>query len=715
MIHKPGSPCVGSARKKDKHNRRSIANNSSSIQPSLVFRITYGQGNGPSLLRRTFLEAGMSEFDPEHHSENQWDLWWKGFRFRECELALLKTSQRVNHHPAPLGRQTDITRKDGLLRAIRHMCVTYPKCSSLLLFPTTFNLPREEHRFVSAFCQRARSARTKLCIQNQHTKGEELCDRCLAEGCTELEHQTQMESLPSQNIWILKPADMSRGRGVFVFNQLEDLVYISKSVVQKYISDVLLIEGYKFDLRLYAVVPSYSPFIVYICTEGLIRFATEPYNLSDLKNVYSHLTNSSINISGPGYSIDKTGIGLGCKWTIGQFRQWMADRNINDRFLWIRIQALIILTLLSQASETPKVPNAYELLGFDILVDSHLRPWLLEVNANPSLSNQCMVDEVVKKPLLNSILEMLRLEQSPMGYADERVLYSASLRTHMFPNKSYKDDAKKDPIGHAQREPASHREGAEKSALTQELLSSLGHGESDLSIPRADQAMNNHWFKGGTSYSLLDFKSPSTDNRRNRNGVSFSIGSVRDAPFMLNSINASTDKQLVSNRSWLDANEYSQETCPLYGPGSEWLLPELTSLRIRFSSSLEMNIQMNKLARQRNCSPSSLSSKSTINRLSESKNDFNCHFACENWLIQEKSRAGHKIIPHAFGQLKLAFPFNLIARIACAKERGGYPDQRLIVQQVGRLVQYYARLTKGTAPSTDYSVIDIPEIWEVRQ
>ncbi|CAH8462960.1 unnamed protein product [Dicrocoelium dendriticum] len=631
MIHKPGSPCVGSARKKDKHNRRSIANNSSSIQPSLVFRITYGQGNGPSLLRRTFLEAGMSEFDPEHHSENQWDLWWKGFRFRECELALLKTSQRVNHHPAPLGRQTDITRKDGLLRAIRHMCVTYPKCSSLLLFPTTFNLPREEHRFVSAFCQRARSARTKLCIQNQHTKGEELCDRCLAEGCTELEHQTQMESLPSQNIWILKPADMSRGRGVFVFNQLEDLVYISKSVVQKYISDVLLIEGYKFDLRLYAVVPSYSPFIVYICTEGLIRFATEPYNLSDLKNVYSHLTNSSINISGPGYSIDKTGIGLGCKWTIGQFRQWMADRNINDRFLWIRIQALIILTLLSQASETPKVPNAYELLGFDILVDSHLRPWLLEVNANPSLSNQCMVDEVVKKPLLNSILEMLRLEQSPMGYADERVLYSASLRTHMFPNKSYKDDAKKDPIGHAQREPASHREGAEKSALTQELLSSLGHG------------------------------------------------------------------------------------CPLYGPGSEWLLPELTSLRIRFSSSLEMNIQMNKLARQRNCSPSSLSSKSTINRLSESKNDFNCHFACENWLIQEKSRAGHKIIPHAFGQLKLAFPFNLIARIACAKERGGYPDQRLIVQQVGRLVQYYARLTKGTAPSTDYSVIDIPEIWEVRQ
>ncbi|CAH8463011.1 unnamed protein product [Dicrocoelium dendriticum] len=571
MIHKPGSPCVGSARKKDKHNRRSIANNSSSIQPSLVFRITYGQGNGPSLLRRTFLEAGMSEFDPEHHSENQWDLWWKGFRFRECELALLKTSQRVNHHPAPLGRQTDITRKDGLLRAIRHMCVTYPKCSSLLLFPTTFNLPREEHRFVSAFCQRARSARTK------------------------------------------------------------------------------------------------------------------------------------------------TGIGLGCKWTIGQFRQWMADRNINDRFLWIRIQALIILTLLSQASETPKVPNAYELLGFDILVDSHLRPWLLEVNANPSLSNQCMVDEVVKKPLLNSILEMLRLEQSPMGYADERVLYSASLRTHMFPNKSYKDDAKKDPIGHAQREPASHREGAEKSALTQELLSSLGHGESDLSIPRADQAMNNHWFKGGTSYSLLDFKSPSTDNRRNRNGVSFSIGSVRDAPFMLNSINASTDKQLVSNRSWLDANEYSQETCPLYGPGSEWLLPELTSLRIRFSSSLEMNIQMNKLARQRNCSPSSLSSKSTINRLSESKNDFNCHFACENWLIQEKSRAGHKIIPHAFGQLKLAFPFNLIARIACAKERGGYPDQRLIVQQVGRLVQYYARLTKGTAPSTDYSVIDIPEIWEVRQ
>lgn len=630
ITQKSGSDGLDSPGRGDKRKTASNANNDSSTRQSLIFRITYGQGNGPLLLRRTLLDAGMSEFNPQHHKESQWDLWWKSFRFRGCELAFLRSSQRVNHHPAPLGRQTDITKKDGLLRAIRHMHVTYPKCSSLLLFPTTFNLPREESRFVSTFCQRARSTRNKLCTQGRHSK-EELCDGCMTEDSDEFAHQTPKETLPFRNIWILKPADMSRGRGIFVFNNLEDLVYISKSVVQKYICDILLIEGYKFDLRLYAVVPSYSPFIVYICTEGLIRFATEPYNLSDLKNVFSHLTNSSINFTGPEYLTDKAVIGRGCKWTIRQFRQWMADRNISDRFLWIRIQAIIILTLLSQASDTPKVPNAYELFGFDILVDSRLRPWLLEVNANPSMSNQCIVDEIVKKPLLNSILEMLRLNQTSVDNANNLDLPSIPLSTHAFLEKNlHMGDEPVDSIKPHQTEPYTGRERARKSEVALHLMKSFDH-------------------------------------------------------------------------------EF-----PLYGPGSEWLLPELTSLRMRFSNVLEMNTQLDKLNRTKNVSQPSLNSKSATNRPSANRQyAFSCHLPPENRLILEKSMTGHKIIPHTFGQLKLAFPFNLITRIACAKERGGYPDQRLIVQQVGRLVQYYAGWKKGTKiTAADFSVVDIPAIWE---
>lgn len=66
-------------------------------------------------------------------------------------------------------------------------------------------------------------------------------------------------------------------------------------VVQQYLSNPLLIDGYKWDLRIYVAVTSINPLRIYVYEEGLCRFASEKYDTKDLKNVYSHLTNYSIN------------------------------------------------------------------------------------------------------------------------------------------------------------------------------------------------------------------------------------------------------------------------------------------------------------------------------------------------------------------------------------------------------------------------------------
>lgn len=64
-----------------------------------------------------------------------------------------------------------------------------------------------------------------------------------------------------------------------------------------------LIDGLKYDMRIYVLVTSYDPLKVYLFKEGLVRFATEKYttNISSLKKRFIHLTNYSVNKKAEGY------------------------------------------------------------------------------------------------------------------------------------------------------------------------------------------------------------------------------------------------------------------------------------------------------------------------------------------------------------------------------------------------------------------------------
>lgn len=66
-----------------------------------------------------------------------------------------------------------------------------------------------------------------------------------------------------------------------LISQIDDIAEVpidEPCIVSKYITNPFLINGLKFDLRIYVLVTSLDPWRIYVFNEGLVRFASEKYN-----------------------------------------------------------------------------------------------------------------------------------------------------------------------------------------------------------------------------------------------------------------------------------------------------------------------------------------------------------------------------------------------------------------------------------------------------
>ena len=86
--------------------------------------------------------------------------------------------------------------------------------------------------------------------------------------------QKEREDTEAPKLWILKPANSSCGRGIKILTKGSSIPKKGPHVACEYIMKPNLINGYKYDLRLYVLITSYEPLTIYLYKEGLVRFAT---------------------------------------------------------------------------------------------------------------------------------------------------------------------------------------------------------------------------------------------------------------------------------------------------------------------------------------------------------------------------------------------------------------------------------------------------------
>jgi hypothetical protein len=155
--------------------------------------------------------------------------------------------------------------------------------------------------------------------------------------------------------------------------------------VQKYIEKPLLFKGRKFDIRVWALATGRKELFYY--KFGYLRTSSFGYS-TGAKDNYIHLTNNCLQKWGDNYGLHEDGNTL----SFDSFQAYL-DREYPELHISLqdhivpRIKDMIIDSYLSakKVLHGTKRRNAFELLGYDFLIDEDFRVWLLEVNTNPYL------------------------------------------------------------------------------------------------------------------------------------------------------------------------------------------------------------------------------------------------------------------------------------------------------------------------------------------
>ncbi len=190
------------------------------------------------------------------------------------------------------------------------------------------------------------------------------------------------------NIWFVKPAHLSGGRGIQVLsNDLLKTFELPKfNIIQEGIENIALIENRKFTLRIYALLWNKS---LYLFDDGFALLHGPIYSPGS--------TDYKVQVEHRGYHNGQGGIEMKMLSTLPE------NKNIMERAAASMRKLLPVLEENLQASN----PLRYLLLGIDALLLDNGDLTFIEINAIPNFLHTPEIDEKVNIPLFEHVMRII--------------------------------------------------------------------------------------------------------------------------------------------------------------------------------------------------------------------------------------------------------------------------------------------------------------------
>jgi len=198
--------------------------------------------------------------------------------------------------------------------------------------------------------------------------------------------------------WLLKPETGSQGQGITFHSEVNSVMNkvpqffpckvsewkpTERYLVQEYLEKPLLLKKSKFDVRVYMLIASSNPFLVFY-HEGYLRRALAEYEpMSKDRKVY--LTNTHFQSMKKGFKLSDH------IWPFSMMQDHLREHDKTgahyvETMLNPYIKKVALLIFQSARKKFKKRKGTFHIFGIDFMIDANYHTWFIESNGYPGFT-----------------------------------------------------------------------------------------------------------------------------------------------------------------------------------------------------------------------------------------------------------------------------------------------------------------------------------------
>ena len=185
----------------------------------------------------------------------------------------------------------------------------------------------------------------------------------------------------------------------------------NKFIIQEYVRHPLLIHGKKFDMRVYMLIASSNPYLIFF-HKGYLRRAVHKYDANSTSAAV-FLTNTHIQSLENGFELGEH------IWGWARFQKYLADHNVAgsqyiSTVLDSSIKKVMLFNFWSAKDELVRRKGTYHLFGLDFMIDDELRVHFIEANGFPGYT---WSKDFPTRTMVTTMIDMIiELHESPTAF-----------------------------------------------------------------------------------------------------------------------------------------------------------------------------------------------------------------------------------------------------------------------------------------------------------